>query len=80
MTSTNGRIRVEFSMRWYMRLPSLQQYVLVSHRKPLVDVWTRTGDAWNLATAGEDQTAELESIRAKVNVRELYEAVAEPKA
>lgn len=64
----------------YKRLPSLQQYVLVSHRKPLVDVWTRTGDAWNLATAGEDQTAELESIRAKVNVRELYEAVAEPKA
>jgi hypothetical protein len=30
VTQANGRIRVEFSMRWYMRLPSLP-LLAVSH-------------------------------------------------
>ena len=65
----------------YKRIPSLKQYVLVSHREQAVEVWTRgEGDAWGsrVARAGEIMT--LDAVGATLDVRELYEAAAEPRA
>jgi Uma2 family endonuclease len=64
----------------YKTLPSLRQYVLVSHRERSVEVWTRDEEAgWQLATVGEGEIAGL-SIDARLDVHELYEAAAEPSA
>ena len=67
----------------YRQLPSLQQYVLVSFREPCVEVWTRDagsdgGAVWTAAVAREGDVAVLASIGAALDVRELYEAAAEP--
>src|SRR5215212_167673 len=61
----------------YKTLPSLRQYVLVSHRERSVQVWTR-GEAgeWQLAEVREGEVAEL-SIGARLDIRELYDAAAE---
>jgi Uma2 family endonuclease len=65
----------------YKRLASLRQYVLVSHRERSVEVWSRgVGDAWSCRTAGVGQRADLPSIGATLDVRELYDASAEPKS
>lgn len=63
----------------YKNLPSLRQYVLVSHRDRSVEVWTRdAGGAWTSALAREGDVAELASVGARLDVRELYDAAAEP--
>ena len=65
----------------YKKLPSLQQYVLVSHRERCVEVWTRgAGDTWACQVAREGDVAELASVAARIDVRELYDAAAEPSA
>jgi Uma2 family endonuclease len=64
----------------YKTLRSLRQYVLVSHRERSVEVWTRGEDAgWRRAIAREGEIADL-VIDARLGVRELYEAAAEPSA
>ena len=61
----------------YKTVQSLRQYVLVSHRER---VWTRGHDgAWQTAVVREGQAADL-VIDARLDVRELYEAAAEPSA
>jgi Uma2 family endonuclease len=65
----------------YKKLPSLQQYVLVAHAERRVEVWTRgAGDAWTCQSAREGERAHLASVGASVDVRELYDAAAEPRA
>jgi Uma2 family endonuclease len=64
----------------YKRIPSLRQYVLVSPDEPGVEVWTREGDAWTRAVSLPGDVAELASIGARLDVRELFEAVAEGAA
>jgi Uma2 family endonuclease len=65
----------------YKKLPSLQQYVLVSQAERRIEVWTReAGNAWTCRTSGEGDSADLSSVGASIDVRELYEAAAEPKA
>ncbi len=64
----------------YKTLPSLRQYVLVSHRERSIEVWTRgEGAEWQLAVVREGEIAGL-SIDARLDVHELYEAAAEPSA
>ncbi|WP_437683244.1 Uma2 family endonuclease [Sorangium sp. So ce131] len=64
----------------YKRLASLRQYVLVSHRERSVEVWTRGIDGgWTSAIAREGDAAHLVSIGVWLDVRELYEAAAEPE-
>jgi Uma2 family endonuclease len=61
-------------------LPSLRQYVLVSHRERSLDVWTHGENAaWQRETVAEGGIARL-SIGARLDVHELYEAAAEPHA
>jgi Uma2 family endonuclease len=74
----------------YKKLPSLKQYVLVSQAERRVDVWTRgaggaggadraeDADAWTCQSARDGERADLSSIGASIDVRELYEAAAEP--
>lgn len=65
----------------YKTLPSLRQYLLVSYQDRSVEVWTRdAGDGWTSAVAREGGVADLVSVGARLDVRELYEAAAEPTA
>ncbi|WP_437756140.1 Uma2 family endonuclease [Sorangium sp. So ce1389] len=66
----------------YKNLTSLRQYVLVSHRERSVEVWTRGVDGvfTSSIVAREGDIALLVSIGAQLDVRELYEAAAEPGA
>ncbi len=62
----------------YKRIPSLRQYVLVSQGARCVEVWTRdaTGE-WTCVSSKDGEVADLGSIGARLDVRELYEAAAE---
>lgn len=64
----------------YKRLPSLHQYVLVSHRERELEVWTR-GDAsgWTRTVARDGEQGILASIGAHLDVRELYDAATAPR-
>ena len=65
----------------YKRIPSLRQYVLVSPDERRVEVWTRAADgAWTSVVSGDGDKADLGSIGARLDVRELYEAAAEGSA
>jgi Uma2 family endonuclease len=65
----------------YKRLLSLREYVLISHRERCIEVWTRgTGESWTSVVYREGDAARLASIDAALDVRELYEAAAEPPA
>ena len=65
----------------YKRLASIRQYVLVAHDKREVDVWSRgEADVWTRQVARDGDVAQLGSIGAALDVRELYDAAAEPKA
>jgi Uma2 family endonuclease len=63
----------------YKRIPSLRQYMIVSHREREIEVWTREeAGAWTAATARDGARASLASIGAHLDVRELYDAASEP--
>jgi Uma2 family endonuclease len=62
----------------FQQIPSLQQYVVVSHRERTVDLWTRDGDAWRHESHGNEDNVALSSIQANLSVSELYDAAAEP--
>jgi Uma2 family endonuclease len=62
----------------YKRIPSLRQYVLVSQDTRQVEVWTRDGEAsWTPVVSTDGDVADLASIGARLDVRELYESAAE---
>jgi Uma2 family endonuclease len=65
----------------YKRIPSLLQYVLVSHREREMEVWTRAGASeWTRSVAGDGQRADLASVGAHLEVRDLYDAATPPTA
>jgi Uma2 family endonuclease len=65
----------------YKHFPTLRQYVLVSYREPCVEVFTRDGGgAWTSAVAKTGDVADLASIGARLDVRELYASAAEPES
>lgn len=57
----------------YKQIPALQQYVLVSPRERVVEVWTRGATEWERAVAREGDVAEIAAIGCSVAVRELFE-------
>ncbi len=63
----------------YKTFPSLREYVLVSYRERSVEVRSREEDGWRTTVVHEGAIAEL-SIGARLDVRELYDAAAEPSA
>lgn len=61
------------------RLASLQDYMLVSQERPLVEVFSRQGEQWLLTTyGGLDGVAEVPAIGARLPLREIYERVEWP--
>ncbi len=64
----------------YRRLESLQDYVLVSQDRPLVEVFSRQGEQWLLTTYGSlDEVAAVPSIGARLLLRDIYERVEWPE-
>jgi Uma2 family endonuclease len=64
----------------YRSVPSLQQVLLVSYRERAIELWTRgEGSRWTPARLGDGDVAEL-SIGARLDVRDVYDAAAEPLA
>jgi Uma2 family endonuclease len=65
----------------YKRIPTMRQYVLVSADDHRVEVWTRgADDGWTPAVATDGALADLGSVGARLDVRELYEAAREGSA
>jgi Uma2 family endonuclease len=61
----------------YKTFPSLREYVLVSHRARSVEVRSRGEDGWRTTVVQEGAIAAL-SIGARLDIRQLYDAAAEP--
>jgi Uma2 family endonuclease len=61
----------------YRTLPSLREYVLVSQKAPLVDIFTRRdGAAWALTPVrGLEAIAPLESMGVELRLREIYDRI-----
>jgi Uma2 family endonuclease len=62
----------------YKQIPSLQHYVLVSHRERAVEVWSRAGEGWSQAVAHDGESASLPALGASLDVHRLYTRAAEP--
>lgn len=62
----------------YKRIPTLQQYVLVSQTEPRIEVWTRAEGEWIVQVAQAGDTAELASVGARIVVAQLYDAATPP--
>jgi Uma2 family endonuclease len=57
----------------YRRIPSLCECLLVSHRKPEVELPRRGSDgAWTRTVAGSGETLELASIGGSLSVDDVY--------
>ena len=63
----------------YKSVPSLRQVLLVSHQDRAIEVWTRGGDGWSRVLARDGDVAKL-VIGVTLDVREVYDAAAEPAA
>lgn len=60
----------------YRRLPSLRDYVLVSQRRPLVEVYSRDAhDRWVLTAVGAGERFTLSALPGDVEVDRVYAGV-----
>ena len=59
----------------YRQLPSLQEYILVSHREPLIEVFRRDNGAWKRLEARQHGVVRLESIACSLEVDRVYAGV-----
>ena len=59
--------------RHYRRLKHLREYVLVSQKDKLVEIWRREGDLWRVTEHGEGEQIHLASLDARVSVDALYD-------
>lgn len=63
----------------YKRIPSLRQYVIVSHRERRLEVWSRgQGETWSTVVVRDGDSADLHAIGSRLDVRALYDAAAQP--
>ncbi|MGH9390658.1 MAG: Uma2 family endonuclease, partial [Vicinamibacteria bacterium] len=61
----------------YKRIPSFEEYVLVSQKEPLVEVWHRVGPSWSHEEGRAGARVALPSIDCQLVVDELYRGVFE---
>jgi Uma2 family endonuclease len=60
----------------YRRLESLQEYVLVSQDKAVIELYRRQGDLWTLSeTRGLDAVLKLDAIDGVIPLADIYERV-----
>lgn len=62
----------------YKRLPSLKQYLLVSHVDEAVELWTLAYGQWSLQVIKAGDIAQLDSINATLDVAALYALARQP--
>lgn len=78
--STEGYDRTE-KLEHYQRLPSLEEYILVSRAERAIEVWTRGDDGSFVSrVARSGERAWLTSVGATLDVDELYQAATPPSA
>jgi len=76
--STEARDRgVKFE--YYRACPTVQEYVLVSTRRQLIEVYRRTQEGWMLHIYGPGDEAELTSIDVRLPLAVLYEGTDVPE-
>jgi Uma2 family endonuclease len=64
----------------YRQIPSLREYVLVSHREPAIEVRRRGDDGqWTARVARAGERIELESVTCAFDVSAIYEAASDPR-
>ena len=83
-TATNPAVVVEIlspsteqydrgeKLQQYQRIASLVHVVLVSHDEKRIDVWSRSGDGWQVATARGGERVELESVGCVLDTNDVY--------
>ena len=58
----------------YRRIPSLREYLLVSHRERRIECWRReSGGAWEPRSAGRGDLLRLEALAIDLDVDAVYE-------
>jgi Uma2 family endonuclease len=64
----------------YKRIPTLQAVAIVSHREPLIEVWSRAPDAdvWERAESRSGGTARVAALNCDLDVNAVWRAAAEP--
>ncbi|MDX2052739.1 MAG: Uma2 family endonuclease [Polyangiaceae bacterium] len=63
----------------YKRIPTLRQYVLISHSEREIEVWSRSpANDWTRAVARAGGRVSLDAIGAELSVDDVYDAAAEP--
>lgn len=74
--STEAKDRGE-KMLAYRTLDSLQEYILVSQSKPIVEQYTKTADGnWiHKATIGLKSAVRFESVEVELSLEEIYQRV-----
>jgi Uma2 family endonuclease len=64
----------------YRQIPSLREYVLVSHREPAIEVRRRGVDGqWTSSVARAGERVELVSVPCVLDVSAIYEAASDPR-
>ncbi|MDX2022165.1 MAG: Uma2 family endonuclease [Deltaproteobacteria bacterium] len=61
----------------YKLIPSLKAIVLVDHRKPHVEVWTRPSGVWEAQTFVAGTKFHLDAVGAELSVDDVYDAARE---
>ena len=61
----------------YKKIPSLEEYVLVSQKEAFVEVWSRDGDSWSRQEGPVGARLLLHSIQCELVVDDLYQGVFE---
>jgi Uma2 family endonuclease len=59
----------------YQTLNSLKEYVLVSQEQRRVEIYRRSGDAWDLEIYAGEEAVRLEPVDFSIGMEELYRAV-----
>jgi Uma2 family endonuclease len=89
---TNPRVLVEVTsdgtedydrgekLEHYKQIPTLEAVVIVSHREPRIEVWSRTpgSTSWSRTEAGPTRTAAIPPLACALDVDAIWRAAAEP--
>lgn len=67
-------------IRHYRRIPTLREYVVVSHRERSIELRRRDAEGeWSTHLAGPGESLKLESLDAVLDVDSLYDAALGPR-
>jgi Uma2 family endonuclease len=63
-------------LRYYRKIPSLQEYLLINTDQILVEVYQRqTADMWVYCDYGSDENFHIPSLEFDCSVNEIYENI-----